>query len=37
MLLMFIGRVGLISFLFTLGGKTKKLKYHYPEERVIIG
>ncbi|KAA0966686.1 TrkH family potassium uptake protein [Sporosarcina sp. ANT_H38] len=37
MLLMFIGRVGLISFLFTLGGKTKKLKYHFPKERVIIG
>ena len=37
MLLMFIGRVGLISFLFTLGGKTKKLNYHYPKERVIIG
>ncbi|MBO0585963.1 potassium transporter TrkG [Sporosarcina sp. E16_8] len=37
MLLMFIGRVGLISFLFTLGGRTNKLKYHYPKERVIIG
>jgi len=37
MLLMFIGRVGLISFLFTLGGKRKKLNYHYPKERVIIG
>ncbi|HJF32760.1 MAG TPA: TrkH family potassium uptake protein [Sporosarcina psychrophila] len=37
MLLMFIGRVGLISFLFTLGGKTKKVHYHYPKERVIIG
>ncbi|NYF24049.1 Trk-type K+ transport system membrane component [Sporosarcina sp. JAI121] len=37
MLLMFIGRVGLISFLFTLGGKTKKLHYHFPKERVIIG
>ena len=37
MLLMFIGRVGLISFLFTLGGNTKKLNYHYPKERVIIG
>ncbi|MBO0601442.1 TrkH family potassium uptake protein [Sporosarcina sp. E16_3] len=37
MLLMFIGRVGLISFLFTLGGNTRKLKYHYPKERVIIG
>lgn len=37
MLLMFIGRVGLISFLLTLGGRTKKVHYHYPEERVIIG
>lgn len=37
MLLMFIGRVGLISFLFTLGGKTKKPHYHFPKERVIIG
>ena len=35
--LMFIGRVGLISFLFTLGGKTKKPHYHFPKERVIIG
>lgn len=37
MVLMFIGRVGLISFLFTLGGKRKITKYHYPKERVIIG
>ncbi|MCZ2258951.1 TrkH family potassium uptake protein [Sporosarcina sp. G11-34] len=37
MILMFIGRVGLISFLFTLGGKTKKMHYHFPKERVIIG
>lgn len=37
MALMFIGRVGLISFLFTLGGRTKKPHYHYPKERVIIG
>lgn len=37
MVLMFIGRVGIISFLYTLGGNTKKLKYHYPKERVIIG
>ncbi len=35
--LMFIGRVGLISFLFTLGGGRNKTKYHYPKERVIIG
>ncbi|MBK3495353.1 TrkH family potassium uptake protein [Viridibacillus sp. YIM B01967] len=37
MLLMFIGRVGLISFLYSIGGKGKKTKYHYPKERVIIG
>ncbi|MBD7942920.1 MULTISPECIES: TrkH family potassium uptake protein [Psychrobacillus] len=37
MILMFIGRVGLISFLFTLGGKRKITKYHFPKERVIIG
>lgn len=37
MLLMFIGRVGLISFLYTLGGKVNKPPYHYPKERVIIG
>ena len=37
MILMFIGRVGLISFLFTLGGKHNKTKYQYPKERVIIG
>ena len=37
MILMFIGRVGLISFLYTLGGKSKKLPYSYPKERVIIG
>lgn len=37
MILMFIGRVGLISFLFTLGGKSRKIHYQYPKERVIIG
>ena len=37
MILMFIGRVGLISFLYTLGGKADKPPYHYPKERVIIG
>lgn len=36
-LLMFIGRIGIISFLFTMGGKEKRLGYRYPEERVIIG
>lgn len=37
MVLMFIGRVGLISFLFTIGGKADPTKFHYPKERVIIG
>ena len=37
MILMFIGRVGLISFLFSLGGKSNQTKYRYPKERVIIG
>lgn len=37
MTLMFIGRVGLISFLLTLGGRTKKPHYHFAEERVLIG
>lgn len=37
MILMFIGRVGLISFIFTIGGRTTKTKYHFPKERVIIG
>lgn len=36
-LLMFIGRVGIISFMFMLGGKEKREKYHYPKERIIIG
>ncbi|PID22482.1 Ktr system potassium uptake protein D [Sporosarcina sp. P3] len=37
MVLMFIGRVGLISFIYTIGGKSNKTPYHYPKERVIIG
>lgn len=37
MMLMFIGRVGIISFLYSIGGRAKKLPYHYPKERVIIG
>lgn len=37
MILMFIGRIGLPSFLFMIGGKEEKTNYHYPKERVIIG
>ena len=35
--LMFIGRIGLTSFIFIIGGKEKKDNYHYPKERIIIG
>lgn len=37
MLLMFIGRVGILSFLFMIGGKEQKENYRFPKERVIIG
>lgn len=37
MLLMFIGRVGIITFLLMFTKKKKKEKYSYPKERVIIG
>jgi Trk-type K+ transport system membrane component len=36
-LLMFIGRIGIFSFLFLLRGETKEEPYRYPKERVIIG
>ena len=35
--LMFIGRVGLLTFLFMMESKRKPPKYHYPVERIIIG
>ncbi|WP_404432300.1 TrkH family potassium uptake protein [Sutcliffiella horikoshii] len=35
--LMFIGRVGLLTFLFILESKQKPPNYRYPVERVIIG
>ncbi|MEW8965419.1 potassium transporter TrkG, partial [Staphylococcus arlettae] len=37
MVLMFIGRVGLISFIIMLGGRKEPDKYHYPKERIQIG
>lgn len=37
MLLMFIGRVGLISFVIMLGGKAEPDKFRYPKERIMIG
>jgi potassium uptake TrkH family protein len=36
-LLMFIGRIGIFSFLFLIRGETKEEHYHYPKEKVIIG
>ena len=37
MILMFIGRVGLISFIIMIVGRKEPDKYHYPKERVQIG
>lgn len=37
MILMFIGRIGLTSFLYVIGDPHKNAKYHYPVERVITG
>ncbi|WNF35975.1 TrkH family potassium uptake protein [Bacillaceae bacterium IKA-2] len=37
MILMFIGRVGLIAFLFSVRKKETKSHYKYPTERIIIG
>ena len=37
MLLMFVGRVGIITFLFIFKNDKKTGKYSYPKERIIIG
>lgn len=37
MVLMFVGRIGIFSFLFLMRGTVTKDIYHYPKERVIIG
>lgn len=37
MILMFIGRVGLISFIIMLGGKAEPENFRYPKERIMIG
>lgn len=37
MLLMFTGRIGLLSFLFMIGGNGEQMNYHYPKEHVIVG
>ncbi|WP_430791262.1 TrkH family potassium uptake protein [Virgibacillus flavescens] len=35
--MMFIGRIGIFSFLFLMRGKVTKDSFHYPKEKVIIG
>nr|WP_301553143.1 TrkH family potassium uptake protein [Alkalihalobacillus hemicentroti] len=37
MCLMFIGRIGILSFLFLIRGTVLRERYRYPTERVIIG
>jgi len=37
MVLMFIGRVGIITFLFMFKNGTRTGRYNYPKERIIIG
>lgn len=37
MILMFIGRIGILSFLYLLGRREVEANFHYPKERVIIG
>ncbi|KGX85907.1 hypothetical protein N783_13020 [Pontibacillus marinus BH030004 = DSM 16465] len=36
-ILMFIGRIGIFSFLFLMRGNSKKDSYHQPKEKMIIG
>jgi potassium uptake TrkH family protein len=36
-ILMFIGRIGIFSFLFIIRGKDTHESYHFPKEKVIIG
>ena len=37
MILMFIGRVGLISFIIMIGGRKDPVMYNYPKEKIQIG
>jgi potassium uptake TrkH family protein len=37
MILMFVGRVGMLSLLFIFRTKKRQEKYHYPNEDIIIG
>ncbi|MFB4168995.1 TrkH family potassium uptake protein [Virgibacillus sp. JSM 102003] len=35
--MMFVGRIGIFSFLFLMRGRETRDLYHYPKEKVIIG
>jgi potassium uptake TrkH family protein len=35
--LMFIGRIGILSFIFLFNREKKEAKYHYPTEPLIVG
>jgi len=37
MILMFIGRVGVVTFLFMFKSRRGERNYHYPTEKIIIG
>ncbi|WP_256558190.1 TrkH family potassium uptake protein [Halobacillus sp. A1] len=37
MILMFIGRIGILTFLFSLSNDRKSTNYHFPKERILIG
>lgn len=37
MIVMFIGRIGILTFLYLIGRKEIEANYHYPKERMIIG
>ncbi|CAM4118386.1 ATP synthase [Bacillus manliponensis] len=35
--LMFIGRIGILTFILAIGGREQPPRYKYPKERIIIG
>ncbi|SET93030.1 potassium uptake protein, TrkH family [Salinibacillus kushneri] len=37
MILMFIGRIGILTLLFSFNNERKKSEFHYPKEKIIIG
>jgi trk system potassium uptake protein TrkH len=36
-LLMFVGRVGLLTMAFAIAGRTRRFARHYAEENIMIG